>query len=69
MNTRGKYTWGKKWIVCQIILPQLLKVLGMLHYFSSMSTVSFVYQCKDILTEALCIADKIGHPKIKNRGK
>ena len=42
------------------------EVLGILHYFSNKSTVSFVDQCKDILIEASCIEDKIGHSKMKN---
>ena len=35
--------------------------LGMLHYASNKSTVSFSQQWKDILIEASRIAGKIGH--------
>ena len=42
-------------------LTTTCEVLGMLHYASNKSTVSFSQQWKDILIEASRIAGKIGH--------
>ena len=46
-------------------LTKTFEGLGMLHYASSKSTVSFSDQCKDVLTGVSCIGGKIVHSKIK----
>ena len=46
-------------------LPTTCEVLGVIHYDYNVSNVSFVEQCKDILSEAYRFAGKIVHSKTK----
>ena len=57
---------GKNEEVINIITTNF-ECLGILHYDSNISTVSFAEQCKVILTEFYRIAFNICHLDMKNR--